>query len=78
MINLLVSFLRLFIKRTEFIMQEGQVKYRVRGVTIGLFIFNYCIVGAWKEDNKHNSVHNSVGIVWFNQGTRLMAKKATQ
>lgn len=71
--HLLVWILKLFIRRTEFVMQEGKVKYRVRGVTIGLFIFNYCIVGAWKEDNKHNSV----GIVWFNQGTRLVAK-ATQ
>ena len=70
MINLFVSFLRLFIKRTEFIMQEGQVKYRVRGVTIGIFFFGFCVLGAWKEDNKSNSV----GLLFMGQGYRLVAK----
>ena len=68
--NLLVGFLRLFIKRTEFVLQEGQAKYRVRGVTIGIFFFGFCIVGAWKEDKKSNSV----GVVFLNQGYRLLVE----
>lgn len=60
---------RMFVKPSEIILQEGKAKWRVKGVTIGIFIVNYCVMGIWKENNKP-----SVGLIWMNQGIRLIAE----
>lgn len=68
--SILKWIIGLFVKRAEIILQEGVVKYRVKGVTIGIFFFNFCVAGVWKEDKNFNSV----GLIWLNKGFRLVVE----
>lgn len=59
-----------FIKQSEIILSEGKAKWRVKGVTIGIFLGDFCVMGIWRERYKFDSV----GLIWMNKGIRLIAE----